>query len=66
MRRAPAAGRLPGIVPSGVVPLGAVPPGVEEGNVLTTPVYAPKRSCNIRGRYLRNEIQKVLEGQARH
>lgn len=66
MRRAPAAGRLPGIAPSGVVPLGAVPPGVEEGNVLTTPVYAPKRSCNIRGRYLRNEIQKVQEGQVRH
>lgn len=61
MRRAPAAGRLPGIVPPGVVP-----PGVEEGNVLTTPVYAPKPGGNIRGRYLRNEIQKVQEGQVRH
>lgn len=48
MRRAPAAGRLPGIAPSGVVPLGTVPPGVEEGNVLTTPVYAPKPGGNIR------------------
>ena len=66
MRRAPAAGRLPGVAPSGVVPLGAVPPGVEEGNVLTTPVYAPKPGCNIRGRYLRNKIQKVQEGQVRH
>ena len=66
MRRAPAAGRLPGIAPSGVVPLGTVPPGVEEGNVLTTPVYAPKPGGNIRGRYLRNEIQKVQEGQVRH
>lgn len=69
MCRAPAAGRLPGIAPSGVVPLGVAPPGVEEGNVLTTPVYAPKPGGNIRGRYLRNEIQKVQEGQegqARH
>lgn len=66
MRRAPAAGRLPGVAPPGVVLLRAVPPGVEEGNVLTTPVYAPKRSCNIRGRSLRNEIQKVQEGQVRH
>ena len=61
MRRAPAAGRLPGIAPSGVVS-----PGVEEGNVLTTPVYAPKPGGNIRGRYLRNKIQKVQEGQVRH
>ena len=64
MRRAPAAGRLPGIAPSGVVPLGTVPPGVEEGNVLTTPVYAPKPGNNIRGRYLRDKIQKAQEGQA--
>ena len=61
MRRAPVAGRLPGVVPSGVTPSG-----VEEGNVLTTPVYAPKPGGNIRGRYLRNEIQKVQEGQVRH
>lgn len=66
MRRASVAGRLPGVAPSGVVPLGAVSPGVEEGNVLTTPVYAPKPGGNIRGRYLRNEIQKVQEGQVRH
>ena len=61
MRRAPAAGRLPEVVPPGVVP-----PGVEEGNVLTTPVYAPKPGCDICGRYLRNKMQKVQEGQARH
>ena len=66
MRRAPAAGRLPVIATPGVVPLGVAPPGVEGGNVLTTPVYAPKPGGNIRGRYLRNEIQKVQEGQVRH
>ena len=54
MRRAPAAGWLPGAAPS----------GVKEGNVLTTPVYAPKPGSNIRGRYLRDKIQKVQEGQA--
>ena len=54
MRRAPAAGWLPGAAPS----------GVEEGNVLTTPVYAPKPGNNIRGRYLRDKIQKAQEGQA--
>lgn len=66
MRRALVAGRLPEVAPPGVVPLGVAPPGVEEGNVLTTPVYAPKPGGNIRGRYLRNEIQKVQEGQVRH
>ena len=35
MRRAPAAGRLPGVAPPEVVPLG-----VEEGIVLTPPVYS--------------------------
>ena len=66
MRRAPATGRLPEVAPPGVVPLGVAPPGVEEGNVLTTPVYAPKPGGNIRGRYLRNKIQKVQEGQGCH
>lgn len=61
MRRAPVAGRLPVIAT-----LGVAPPGVEEGNVLTTPVYAPKPGGNIRGRYLRNKIQKVQEGQVCH
>ena len=59
MRRAPATGWL-----SRAAQLGVTPPGVEEGNVLTTPVYAPKPGGNIRGRYLRNKIQKVQEGQA--
>ncbi len=66
MRRAPAAGRLLEVAPPGVAPPGAVPPGVEEGNVLTTPVYAPKPGGSIRGRYLRNKIQKVQEGQVCH
>ena len=66
MRRAPAAGRLPGVAPPGVVPLGVAPPGVEEGNVLTTPVYAPKPGGSIRGRYLRDKIHKVQEGQVCH
>ena len=56
MRRASAAGRLPGVAP----------PGVEEGNVLTTPVYAPKLGSNIRGGYMKNKMQKVQEGRVRH
>jgi len=59
MRRAPATGWL-----SRVAQLGVTPSGAEEGNVLTTPVYAPKPGNNIRGRYLRDKIQKAQEGQA--
>lgn len=59
MRRAPATGWL-----SRAAQLGVTPPEVEEGIVLTTPVYAPKPGNNIRGRYLRDKIQKAQEGQA--